>query len=101
MASALDWLEPVLQARLRAIEAKSAPDDASRRLDFKRVAILQLRAFQVAEPGEAEPTGDALTAPAGPLIGVTHVYSGAALTRNEISLRRFMADLECALAGAG
>ncbi|MEM7790303.1 MAG: patatin-like phospholipase family protein [Verrucomicrobiota bacterium] len=78
VASAIDWLDPILEARIN--------DE----LPFKRLLIIQLRAFMVDRPGEDPPASAALSAVVGPLLGVASVYSGAAITRNEISLSRYL-----------
>ena len=79
VTSALDWLEPVLKARIED------PD-----LAFKKVIIIQLRAspktprtcYQVADGAQA--------ALVGPVMGLLNIRNGVALSRNEIELDRFI-----------
>ncbi len=78
VTSMLDWLTPVLEAR-KAGELK-----------FKRVAIVQLRAFQPSDPDSEPPASGGSAALAGPLLGLTSAYSGAAITRNDINLRQYI-----------
>ncbi|MEM7201944.1 MAG: hypothetical protein AAF628_16880 [Planctomycetota bacterium] len=79
VASAVDWLELVLAARERG--------DAA--LEFRQVAIVQLRAFPISLPGEVPPASDFTAELLGPLIGVTRIRDGAAYSRNEVELQRF------------
>lgn len=78
VTSALDWLDPVLAARL-----------SGRDLDFDRVVIIQLRAFRRANPRDVPPKSGAVAALLGPLIGLEAIRDGAAVSRNDIELNRF------------
>ncbi|HVG77952.1 MAG TPA: patatin-like phospholipase family protein [Patescibacteria group bacterium] len=78
VTSALDWLDPVLAARLNG-----------RDLDFDRVVIIQLRAFRRANPRDVPPKSGAVAALLGPLIGLEAIRDGAAVSRNDIELNRF------------
>ena len=78
MTSALDWLDPVLAARL-----------SGRDLDFDRVVIIQLRAFRRSNPRDVPPKSGAVAALLGPLIGLEAIRDGAAVSRNDIELNRF------------
>lgn len=80
VTSALDWLEPVLVAHLAADSA----------LKFKRVLIVQLRAFRRKAPEEVKPKEGAAAALLGPLIGLETIRDGAAISRNKIELSRFI-----------
>lgn len=82
VASALDWLDIVLNAK------SEAGADAS--LPFDRVLIIQLRVSPTGNPREnAEAKGYA-AAFWGPLIGLFQIRNGAAYARNEIELDRFV-----------
>ena len=82
VASALDWLDIVLNAK------SEAGADAS--LPFERVLIIQLRVSPTGNPREnAEAKGYA-AAFWGPLIGLFQIRNGAAYARNEIELDRFV-----------
>lgn len=89
VTSMLDWLTPVLEARRN--------DDGS--MKFKRVAIIQLRAFELPDPNMEKPANGGAAALIGPLLGVTSAYSGAAITRNDINLREFIANWNILLGG--
>ena len=78
VTSALDWLDPVLAARL-----------GGRDLDFERVLIIQLRAFRRPNPRDVPPKSGAVAALLGPLIGLEAIRDGAAVSRNDIELTRF------------
>lgn len=84
VASALDWLNIVLDARRQT--------NADSPVQFKRVLIIQLR---------VSPTGDSRQKPAekgyraaffGPLIGLFQIRDGAAYARNEVELDRFISS---------
>ena len=78
VTSALDWLDPVLAARLRG-----------RDLNVERVLIVQLRAFRRPNPRDVPPKSGAVAALLGPLIGLEAIRDGAAISRNDIELTRF------------
>ncbi|HRC84088.1 MAG TPA: patatin-like phospholipase family protein [Thermoanaerobaculia bacterium] len=83
IASALDWLGPVLAARREAqCSAGSAPGC------FRRVLILELNAFVPSSPPKA--ASGSLSARVGPLLGAVSVRSGAAKNRNQIELEAFL-----------
>ncbi|MCA8952862.1 MAG: hypothetical protein KDE27_25355 [Planctomycetes bacterium] len=90
VASALDFLEPVMAAREADLRARAdgAPNTTDE-LAFTRVAIVQLRAFPVADPHVTAPASGTLAAVLGPLIGVTAIRDGQAVARNEVELRSF------------
>jgi hypothetical protein len=81
VTSALDWLEPVLNARENRVPG----------LDFDRVLVIQLRAFRRGEPKEVPASTGAVAALLGPLIGLAAIRDGAAISRNDIELARFAA----------
>jgi hypothetical protein len=81
VTSALDWLDPVLAARL-----------GGRDLHFERVLIIQLRAFRRPNPRDVPPKSGAVAALLGPLIGLEAIRDGAAVSRNDIELTRFAAS---------
>lgn len=83
VTSALDWLEPVLQARLKEEEKEKV-------LQFDRVLVVQLRAFHEEDPKKAKPKSGSASALLGPLIGLERIRSGAAISRDEIDLERFI-----------
>jgi hypothetical protein len=87
VASALDWLDPLLEAR-----AAGHPD-----LRFRRVLILQLRAFRAAE---AHAAGEAAAAFLGPALGQAGVHGGVR-HRNEIELGRFLSHWNARLKAQG
>jgi hypothetical protein len=80
VTSALDWLDPVLAARM-----------AGRDLDFERVVIIQLRAFRRPNPRDVPAKSGAVAALLGPLVGLEAIRDGAAVSRNDIELSRFAA----------
>lgn len=80
VASALDWLGPVLEAR-------EQPDSG---LEFSRVAIIELRAFPVPLRNCYEPQQGFASAVIGPPVGLYNIRTGSAFSRNEIELLRFM-----------
>ena len=88
VTSALDWLEPVLEALQRG-----AP------LRFKRVLIIQLRAFPKEEPKDVPPKAGSVAALLGPLIGLERIRNGAALARDEIDVDRFINSWDDRLSG--
>lgn len=80
VTSALDWLEPVLQARLNPQAG----------LEFEKVIIIQLRASPKAGRTCYKNDGGAASAFVGPLQGLLNIRNGVALSRNEIELHRFI-----------
>ena len=82
VASAMDWLDPVLEFRYAG----------KLDYDFDRLLIIQLRAFKVSRPGDVGGASAAMAAIAGPVVGMASVYSGAAITRDEIALNRYLED---------
>jgi hypothetical protein len=79
VTSALDWLDPVLEARAT---------DAD--LGFERVLVVQLRAFRRGDPRETKAASGAGAALLGPLLGLAAIRDGAAVSRNDIELNRFV-----------
>jgi hypothetical protein len=78
VASALEFLAPVMSARLTG------------ELSFKRLLIIQLRA--TSSRSAPRPPAAAITATlVGPLIGVLNVRDGATLPRNEAAIDQFIA----------
>jgi hypothetical protein len=75
VASALEWLHSTLQQD---------------NLPFRRIAIVQLRAFRPKEPQEEPPQGGAISAFLGPLLGLANIRDAAAFSRNEFELERFV-----------
>ena len=69
VTSALDWLDPVLAARL-----------GGRDLDFERVLIIQLRAIRRPNPRDVPPKSGAVPRCGGPLIGLRRSRDGAAVS---------------------
>jgi hypothetical protein len=80
VTSALDWLHRVLWNRI----------SEGTELQFKRVLIIQLRAFPTKDPKEEKPSDGSASALVGPLIGLLNIRSGAAISRNSIELNRFV-----------
>ncbi len=87
VASALDWLDPLLEAR-----AAGHPD-----LRFRKVLILQIRAFR---PKKAGGAGETWAAFLGPALAQLGLHAGV-LDRNEIELARFLAHWNARLKGQG
>ncbi len=85
VASALDWLDPLLEAR-----AAGHPD-----LRFRKVLILQIRAFR---PEKAGAAGETSAAFLGPVLAQLGLHAGV-LDRNEIELTRFLAHWNARLKG--
>ncbi len=77
VASVLDFLTPVMRARAR------------RQLRFRRLLIVQLRAWNAASPVGGSAPG-IVASLAGPLIGVLSVRDGATLPRNQSALQQFI-----------
>lgn len=80
VTSALDWLHRVLWNRI----------SEGTELQFKRVLIIQLRAFPTREPKEQKPSDGSASALVGPLSGLLNIRSGAAISRNSIELNHFV-----------
>jgi hypothetical protein len=76
VASALEWLHSTLQQE---------------NLPFRRIAIVQLRAFRPKESKDEPPQGGAISALLGPLIGLANIREAAAHSRNKFELDRFVA----------
>ena len=77
VASALDWLEAVLQA-----------DKDERKI--RRVAFIELRASATTPPAEKKPQSGSFAALFGPLLGLLEVWEASALERNRIETDRFL-----------
>ena len=77
VASALDFLTPVMEARRDG------------RLAFQRLLIIQLRCSSSESPVPAPAPGIEASL-VGPLLGILNVRDGATLPRNEAALRQFM-----------
>lgn len=84
IASALDWLEPVLQARYQGER-----DHEDNGLEFTRVALIELRAFPVPFRNCYQSEQGAASAIIGPTIGLYNIRTGSAFSRNEIEISRF------------
>lgn len=80
VASALDFLEPVMDSFVRGEGG----------LRFSRIAIIEIRAFRTRDPASAEPSSSFVSEVIGPVHGVTNIRDGAAFSRNEIELARFI-----------
>lgn len=80
VTSTLDWLAPVLDARLKGKEG----------LEFRRVLIIQLRAFRQENPKKQPAEEGSVAALLGPLVGLEKIRSGAALSRDEIDVTRLV-----------
>jgi hypothetical protein len=80
IASALEWLQPVLEARVRREEG----------LLFKKIAIIELRAFPLQARTCYQPEQGASSAILGPVVGLYNIRTGSAFSRNEIELARFI-----------
>jgi hypothetical protein len=89
VASLLDWLEPVLAARFQEREGYT----------FRRLLVIQLRAQPAVDPLDTRGMGALSSAFVGPLVGVLNIRDGAALTRNETELHRFLTAWQNRLAG--
>jgi hypothetical protein len=88
VASALEFLEVVLEERLRQLEDRASSDSPS--LGFKRVALVQIRGSRPKMPTEKDGQESTLAELFGPLFGITAIRDGSAVTRNEIEVRRFV-----------
>lgn len=77
IASALDWLEPVLRA-----------EQEDRTID--RIALVELRSFKTKRPALEKPKRGSVSALIGPLLGLLEIRSSAALERNRIATDRFL-----------
>ncbi len=80
VASALDWLQPVLEARR----------DGKEGLNFSRVLIIQLRGFADKQPEQAPSSFGAEAALIGPLDALFAIREGVASSRNSIDVARFI-----------
>lgn len=80
VASALDWLEAVLD--------EWAKDPST--LPFQRVLIIQLRVSPTGDSRYARSSDGYMAAFFGPLVGLFQIRNGAAYARNEAELERFM-----------
>lgn len=79
IASAMDCLEPVFRARL----------DPSSRLRFNNVMLVEIRSSYPVPPAEIPPQSGYKTALLGPLLGLSSIQDGAAVSRNRIEFARF------------
>lgn len=89
VASALDWLQPVLEARLQGAAG----------LEFSKVLIVQLRGFADVTANLLEPSAGAKAALIGPLDAIFAIREGVAVSRNEIDVSRFLNHWNRQLAG--
>ncbi len=80
VASALDWLQPVLESRR---EGKDG-------LNFSRVLIVQLRGFAGVPEEQIKPSPGAKAALIGPLDALFSIREGVAVSRNVIDVDRFI-----------
>ncbi|MBI3247057.1 MAG: patatin-like phospholipase family protein [Deltaproteobacteria bacterium] len=102
VVSALEWLHTVLQQgillqpNVRQLDipyvypATHKIQEVVFQLPFKRIAIVQLRAFRPKDAQEQPPQGGAISAFLGPLIGLANIRDAAAHSRNEFELERFV-----------
>jgi hypothetical protein len=77
VTSALDWLQPVLEARLRG------------EIPTRRIFLLRINPFAVPAKPTA-PSKGAFAALVGPVLGVVGTTGGVAQSRNAIDLQRFL-----------
>lgn len=89
VASALDWLQPVLEARR----------DGAAGLNFSRVLIVQLRGFADMPANSIEPSPGFKAALIGPLDAIFAIREGVAVSRNHIDVDRFINYWNRQLAG--
>jgi hypothetical protein len=104
VASALDWLDVVLDCRWRSSDNSSLPAGAERcheHLSFDRVAIVRLNAFAWKDPAEVPGDDGAVSALLGPVLGLAAIRTGVATSRNEIDLHRLLGVWNDRFAGAG
>ena len=80
VASALDWLQPVLEARRDGIAG----------LNFSRVLIVQLRGFAEKSEAKIKASPGAKAALIGPLDALFSIREGVAVSRNVIDVDRFI-----------
>ncbi|HSR70032.1 MAG TPA: patatin-like phospholipase family protein [Acidobacteriota bacterium] len=80
VASALDWLNTIMEARLE-------PNSG---LEFEKVAVVQLRASAPDDPLSDSNISSIRAALLGPVFGILNIRSGAAFERNRISVQRFL-----------
>jgi hypothetical protein len=93
VASALDWLQPVLECRWRSATNPALPVDAERcghALSFDRVAVVRLNAFVWRDPAGVAGDDGAVSALLGPVLGLASMRTGVATSRNEIDLDRLI-----------
>ncbi|MBV7328190.1 hypothetical protein KFU94_07995 [Chloroflexi bacterium TSY] len=79
VASAIDWLEPVLEAREKSTSG----------VTFKRLLIIQLRVSSTGDGRHAFASSGTAAAFLGPLLGIFSIRDGVAFNRNEAELERF------------
>jgi hypothetical protein len=91
VAAALDWLQPVLEARRRGDKS----------LEFTKVTIIELRAFPLPRRNCYQSTSGVSSALIGPPLGIYNIRTGAAFSRNEIEVERFMASWQAMLKDQG
>ena len=80
VASALDWLQPVLEAKR----------DNVGDLNFSKVLIIQLRGFAEKPAAGIKPSRGAKAALIGPLDALFNIREGVASSRNVIDVDRFI-----------
>lgn len=91
VASSLDWLDPVLDARLAKRDG----------LPFCKVLVVQLNPFVASDPDATRPATGAIASLLGPVIGLTAIQNGTAISRNRIDLQRFLTAWRARFADAG
>ena len=80
VASAMDFLEPILKARAAGEEG----------ITFDRVLLIQLRGFRIGDHREKRRTNSFVSDFFGPVLGMLSIRSGQAVSRNEVELHRFI-----------
>jgi hypothetical protein len=80
VTAALDWLQPVLEARRKRISG----------LEFNKVVLIELRAFPLPNRNCYKPAQGGSSALIGPALGLYNIRTGAAFSRNEIESERFI-----------
>jgi serine/threonine protein kinase len=80
VTAALDWLQPILEARRRANQG----------LEFSKVALIELRAFPLPNRNCYRPAPGVSSALIGPPLGLYNIRTGSAFSRNEIEIQRFI-----------
>lgn len=104
VASALDWLDLVLDCRWRSSDNAALPEGAERchqELGFDRVAVVRLNAFAWKDPAEVPGDDGAVSALLGPVLGLASIRTGVATSRNEIDLHRLLGVWNDRFADAG